>query len=135
MIGWLIIAVAIVTVAAVLRWSVKGPRTGGYSAADQRAIEGPQEDIRLTQRSAARACAGGNAGTPGCGTRTAALPDAIRSRDPCVEDAVERTTDAGFTAVVLRDPHPPLTGDSRFGRIRLHVDAYEWSWRTGVERS
>ena len=54
MIGWLIIAVAIITVAAVLRWSLKGGGIGGYSAADQSEIDGAQEDIRLTQRSDAR---------------------------------------------------------------------------------
>ena len=54
MIGWLIIAVAIIAIAAVLRWWLKGGGIGGYSAADQSAVEGAQEDIRLTQRSDAR---------------------------------------------------------------------------------
>ncbi len=54
MIGWLIIAVAIIMVAAGLRWSLKGGGIGGYSAADRSDIEGAQEDIRLTQQRDAR---------------------------------------------------------------------------------
>ena len=54
MIGWLIIAIAIIAIAAVLHWWLKGRGIGGYSDADQSAIEGAQEDIRSTQRRDAR---------------------------------------------------------------------------------
>jgi hypothetical protein len=50
MIGWLIIAVGIITAAAVLGWSLKGGGVRGYSVADQGAVTRAQKDIRLQQR-------------------------------------------------------------------------------------
>ncbi|NYD40607.1 hypothetical protein [Nocardioides panaciterrulae] len=50
MIGWLIIAVAILAVAGVLRWSMKGGGLGGYSAADRSAIKRAQMDMSVDER-------------------------------------------------------------------------------------
>ena len=54
MMGWLVIAVAIIAVAAVLGWSLKGGGNGGYSAADQSDVTRAQMDMRLNQRHEAR---------------------------------------------------------------------------------
>ena len=50
MIGWLIIAVATVTAAAVVWWSLKDGGIGGYSAADQTAVKRTQMDMRRGRR-------------------------------------------------------------------------------------
>jgi len=46
MIGWLVIAVAVLAIAAVLRWSLKGGGVAGYSAGDRSEVESAQEQIR-----------------------------------------------------------------------------------------
>jgi hypothetical protein len=45
MIGWLIIAVAV-----VLGWSLKGGGIGGYSVVDQSDVARAQMEMRLSQR-------------------------------------------------------------------------------------
>lgn len=50
MVGWLMIAVTVVALAAVVRWSLKGGGFGGYSEADQAAVKRDELDMRLSQQ-------------------------------------------------------------------------------------
>jgi hypothetical protein len=49
-IGWSIIAVVVVALAAVVRWSLKGGGVGGYSAADQRDVTRAQVNMCASQQ-------------------------------------------------------------------------------------
>jgi hypothetical protein len=44
------IAVAVVALAAVVRWSLKGGGFGGYSEADRAALKRDELDMRLSQQ-------------------------------------------------------------------------------------